>query len=82
MLSFLILIAPLQFPLEAHLPITQIFLQLERGHVCVDVLVLHYIFLRNTLSNLIHALLLSWRLQLSNSVNSNYPYEIMEYHQQ
>lgn len=28
----------------AHPPIAQIFLRLERVHVCVDVLVLHYIF--------------------------------------
>ena len=44
----------------AYPSIAQVFLRLERVHVCVDVLVLHYIFSRNILDNLIHAFLRFW----------------------
>src|SRR5699024_7159174 len=53
-------------------PDAQIFLQLRRGLACVAFSVLRYIFYCNSLCIQEYGALLSWQLELSNSVNTDF----------
>src|SRR5699024_6288403 len=73
----------LSAPLEAckvggcvveHPPGARVFLRLRQWHVYVGALGFHRISFGNTPDNRAHNVLRSWRLQLSNNVNSDYPF--------